>query len=455
MTDKDAVLEPAGPGPAPVSRAIQPWLVKLLRSMFTSNEELRQFLGMDAGLDIDGDVPDVRQPKNDYAAGVADILIAGGHLTRDFFEALVKARPRRESEIRTFEKRVSHPAFRALWLVTHSPRAWLSLVAGLVVFAVVAYQLGVEAHRARVVLIGMDPDSFTYSAWTLLSTGLAGMVRLGWYALIGPLAGLGIERTAPVLLAGLVVVAVLLLRIRRTRAALVWLAMVVPVLGCAMVLYANGVGVTDIVMGPTPPDRSCNPGKSLPRQISFEVCSWLENESSVNDGRRLALAGVWGWLALASGLVMWLAVRAGRAVSGTSPTSRVWRRAGVAVAALQGVVFALLLPQAPRAFAMGHWGLRYPRVARVHSGCQPALNEVLQRARATGQADRSDYVCRVLHVSEGATRDVVILVGADCPPGPNDARPGETYSVTLTPPDSAAGGCVLDIGDIERIPNSG
>ncbi|MCG8420980.1 MAG: hypothetical protein MJE77_23915 [Proteobacteria bacterium] len=72
MTDKNPAPETVAPRLAPVSRAIQPWLTKLLRSMFADNDQLRQFLRGDAGLDIDGDLPGVNLPKNVYAANTAD-----------------------------------------------------------------------------------------------------------------------------------------------------------------------------------------------------------------------------------------------------------------------------------------------------------------------------------------------------------------------------------------------
>jgi hypothetical protein len=62
-----------------------------------------------------------------------------------------------------------------------------------------------------------------------------------------------------------------------------------------------------------------------------------------------------------------------------------------------------LLRQAPRAYALHAWGLKYPRVLAIRDGCFPELREGL----ASG-------ACRVWDLSAGARERVLLRWGSDC-----------------------------------------
>jgi hypothetical protein len=133
-------------------------------------------------------------------------------------------------------------------------------------------------------------------------------------------------------------------------------------------------------------------------RVAFETCSWLENDSPLNEARRSDLGGLLGWL-LAPCLTA--AVVGARApVAGRRRSRLRWVLTGAHV--LLGL---LLLSELPRAHAFGTWGLRYPQV-RIQEKCDAALAQ----ATAVGS-------CWAFDVSAGAEKRAVFLRGSGCPEG--------------------------------------
>jgi hypothetical protein len=313
--------------------------------------------------------------------------------------------------------------------------------------------LGAAVHDARLMLIGLSGTELSYPGAELLGAGLGAGARMVWYALAGPLAGVGVEGWGVLPLIALAGTAVALARRARSGLLLSWLAILLLVFALGTLFYVHAVGVHHVVKPGLGAEWPCRLGPSLPEQIRFEVCSWLSNDSLVNERRRMALAGLWMWFAAALALATWLSWNTIRRAR--SQRYLGWYRvAGGGLAAAHGLLLVSLLVQAPRAYAIAYWGLRYPRVTTVEPACDPALAEAV----AAG-------TCRVLSVGHEADGDLVILHGAGCPgaaPSPDEhgerAAPAETIrSVHLENRQPMRSGerCVRHTEGTELIPNRG
>lgn len=322
-----------------------------------------------------------------------------------------------------------------------------------VIILMLAPALGLAAHRAREMLLGIwEHEALEYPASEYVVTGLAACMRLLQYMVIGLFTGLHIERWAVPLLVAVVGVGAWLHRRGWARTAVVWLTGLVPVLAFALLFYAQAVGVHHVVMPSGAGGWTCEPGPSVPQQIQFEVCSWLFNASEQNRGRRVALAGLSVWLAAGLAVAAWLAMRtARRALLG-----RVWRRLASATATTHGVLLLFMLLQIPRGYAVAHWGLAYPRVTEIDARCEP---RGLAAAVATG-------ACYAVNISAGAASEAVIIwsdepVGDElapppCPLPPNAAA-SEARLVRLVPAPGMPPGqrCIHDGQELRTILGGG
>jgi hypothetical protein len=321
------------------------------------------------------------------------------------------------------------------------------------IILLLAPTLGLLAHRARELLLGISESrTLTYPVSEYVITGLAAGMRLLQYMVIGLFTGLHIERWAVPLLVVAVGVGAWLHRRGRARSVVIWLAGLVPLLAFALLFYAQAVGVHHVAMPSGAGGWTCEPGPSVPQQIQFEVCSWLFNTSEQNHGRRVALAGLAVWLAAALAVAAWLAMRTARSGS----LGRTWRTVAAATAAADGVLLVFMVLQFPRAYAVAHWGLAYPRVTEIDARCAPPD---LAGAVAAG-------TCYAVNVSAGATGEAVIVWSDDlgddgtatplCPLPPNAAA-SEARLVHLVPPVGMPYGqrCIRDSRELRTILGGG
>jgi tRNA A-37 threonylcarbamoyl transferase component Bud32 len=282
-------------------------------------------------------------------------------------------------------------------------RRWLRLALSPVILLGLMLWLGAAVHNARLMLIGLSGTELSYPGAELLGTGLGASARMVWYALAGPLTGTGVEGWGVLPLIALAGTALVLSRRARLGVLLPWLAILLFVFALGTLFYVHAVGVHHVVKPGLGAEWPCRLGPSLPEQIRFEVCSWLSNDSLVNERRRMALAGLWLWFVAALALATWLSWNTARRIRNQRYLG--WYRvAGGGLAAAHGLLLVSLLVQAPRAYAIAYWGLRYPRVTTVEPACDPALAEAV----AAG-------TCRVLSVGHEADGDLVILHGTGCP----------------------------------------
>jgi hypothetical protein len=332
-------------------------------------------------------------------------------------------------------------------------RRWLGPALSPVILLGMMLWLGAAVHDARLVLIGLSGNELSYGGIELLGTGLGASVRMLWYALVGPLVGVGIEGWGVVPLISLIGITVVLIRRARWRVLLPWLAVLLFVFALGTLFYVHAVGVHHVVKPGLGAEWPCRLGPTMPEQIRFEVCSWLSNDSLVNERRRMALAGLWMWFAAALAFTAWLSWYAARRAR--SQRYLGWYRvAGGGLAAAHGLLLVSLLVQAPRAYAIAYWGLRYPRVTLVEPACDPALAEAV----AAG-------TCRVLSVGHEADGDLVILHGTGCPgAAPSQGEHGERAAPAETirsmhlknrQPMRSGERCVRHTEGTELIPNRG
>jgi hypothetical protein len=335
-----------------------------------------------------------------------------------------------------------------------SPSAvWNRLALVPPIILLLAPTLGLLAHRSREVLLGIsEPQALEYPASEYVIAGLAAVVRLLQYMVIGLFTGLHIERWAVLLLVAALGVGAWFHRRGRARSVVVWLAALVPVLAFALLFYAQAVGVHHVAMPSGAGDWTCEPGPSVPQQIRFEVCSWLFNVSEQNHGRRVALAGLAVWLAAALAAAAWLAMRtAWRPILGQT-----WRKVAAVTAVAHGVLLLFMLLQIPRGYAVAHWGLAYPRITEIDARCDPPG---LAAAVAAG-------TCYAVNVSAGAVSEAVIIWSDEavddetaaprCPLPPNAAA-SEARLVRLGPPAGMAPGqrCIRDSQELRTILGGG
>lgn len=172
------------------------------------------------------------------------------------------------------------------------------------------------------------------------------------------------------------------------------LAAALLVLGAGGLCYLAALRAVDRA----PSRCGSSPSPRLADRIAFETCSWVVNDSPRNEERRQGLGGLLGWLGAGCGLAAFLGWR-------TTSLSGRWlpvRRGLTGVAFFLG---AFLLLQLPSTYALGAWGLRYPRV-QVRESCDALLS----------QAVRSGQCC-AFDISAGAERKVLLLRGRGCPAG--------------------------------------
>ncbi|SRR6266545_467310 len=246
--------------------------------------------------------------------------------------------------------------------------------------------LGFITLRAREALLGLSPG-LAYPKEEWLFTGFNALGALLW-------RGLSVLASDHPVLQGsawallLLLVGILLAGRSFRRPALLLAVLTVS----ALLLF---VGVSLYRKG-----FDCGKALSanLSNQIAFETCSWLENDTPKNDGRRSDLGGLLGWLLAAC---VTAAVTGARAPVAGRRLSRL-RWALVGAHALLGL---LLVYDLPRAHAFSTWGLRYPQV-RLQESCGPEL------AQATAGGS-----CWAFDVSAGAEKRAVYLKGSGCPEG--------------------------------------
>jgi hypothetical protein len=273
----------------------------------------------------------------------------------------------------------------------------VAVPAGVVLLALMLRWLGGLVHDAREDLLGLPPSVATYPETELWRRGATALLRMLAMAVLDIWAGAGVERWGAVAAGGLAAAWLALGRSRFHRVALVASGLGTAALAGAVALYASATRLHHVAVH-RGEDRSCEPESverwTVPEQVAFEVCSWLENETETNARRRVALAGLWGWLGAACIVGLWTSARRRGRIS-----------AGFAVAAALTALFHLR--QAPRAYAIATWGLVYPRVVAMDESCAgPELSRAL---RSPG--------CRVLDVSAGARQPIFLLLGEACEPG--------------------------------------
>jgi hypothetical protein len=445
--------------------------VELLRSLFTEHE-LREFMRfLPHGENLTLALPGPPTSLGNLAFEAATLLQRYGLINAELFLHLVAVRPHRHDDI-VRVRNLNIRETRDATLVSGSlagplelrepsrvdldmrpvPRR-LGLVLSPVILLGLMLWMGTAVHDARLVLIGLSGTELSYAGTELMATGLAASVRMLWFALAGPFVGIGIEGWGVLPLIALAGTAAVLARRARWRVLLPWLAVLLFVFALGTLFYVHAVGVHHVVKPGLGAEWPCRLGPSLPEQIRFEVCSWLSNDSLVNERRRMALAGLWFWFTAALALAAWVSWGATRRFK--SERWDVWYRlASGGLALAHGLLFVGLLVQAPRAYAIAYWGLRYPRVTTVEPACDPVLAEAV----AAG-------TCRVLSVGHDGEGDLVLLHGIGCPDAtsPPDenaefAAPADTIrSVHLQnrQPMRIGQRCVHHTEGTELIPNRG
>jgi hypothetical protein len=313
-------------------------------------------------------------------------------------------------------------ALRHMWSMRLT--RWLAVLAIPVLLCLGLYQIGVETHRSRLALIGVDME-LDYGIFEQMGLGVRVLGRLLWSMIGGLVTGHGIERWSVPILLGVAVVPAVLRRCGHARAALVAAFLALAVLGYGTVLYANAASVHGVVMSREGRPWSCKSADSpksapIPGQIRLEVCSWLRNDTDRNIGRREAVGGLLGWLVLALALLIRGIRRTGHECMHDAQLRGMavppWRWAGRVAMTGAGIALLLLMWQAPRAHAVSYFGLRYPSVKTVHPSCDTKnLNDLLAgAAKATdGSGERAE--CNAVDISKGARQELLIIHGADCP----------------------------------------
>lgn len=300
----------------------------------------------------------------------------------------------------------------AVWGRLHSqfqekPLETLAALGGLgATLGAVISGLGFVTLRAREALLGLSPG-LAYPKQEWLVTGFDALGALVW-------RGLSVLASDHSVLQGsawaLLLLVGVTLAARSTRRP----AFLLGVLALSTLLLVVGSSFYRIALAATSspgPSRGFDCGErlspNLADRVAFETCSWLVNDTSLNDGRRSDLGGLLGWL-LAACLT---AVVAGA----RAPIARLWlSRLRWGLVGVHALLALLLLYDLPRAHAFSSWGLRYPQV-RLQEKCDPAL------ARATVEGS-----CWAFDVSAGAESKVVFLRGSGCPDGRDGSffRPG-------------------------------
>ena len=263
--------------------------------------------------------------------------------------------------------------------------------------------LGFLAQRAREALLDLPPG-LTYPNQEHLGTGFDALGSLFW-------RGLSVLTSDHSVLKGSAWALLLLLGLVLAARSKRWPAFPLGALTVSTLLLVVGSGFYRIALAATSapdagPSRGVHCGNGLSRnladQAAFETCSWLVNDTPLNDMRRSNLAGLLGWL-LAACLT---AVVAG---ARTPIVSRRLSRLRWALVGVHALLALLLLHDLPRAYAFGTWGLRYPLV-KIQETCGNGKDEMKVLAKATAAGN-----CWAFDVSAGAEEKMAFVQGSGCP----------------------------------------
>jgi hypothetical protein len=262
--------------------------------------------------------------------------------------------------------------------------------------------LGLVTERAREGLIGLPPLS--YASSDLLLTGAQSLWSLPWRA------AAALAAPHPVLQGSAFAVLLLALALlagglypRRSPLALAALGGSAGALLFGAWLFA--AAVHSGLNTPAPGYGLSCEGQLDGRwdvSAAFETCTWLTNDTEINDKRRQGLDGVLGLLLLAAGGAAWMGAR----IRGLGRRASWARWSLVAVNAALALFFLRLVPAA---YAYSNWGVRYRSVAVRNDlpGCDQALAQTLKVGS-----------CCAFDVSENATGGAVLLLwGSGCPGG--------------------------------------
>jgi hypothetical protein len=255
--------------------------------------------------------------------------------------------------------------------------------------------LGYATQRARESFLGMAP--LDYSVWKLLLDGADVLWSLPWRGLGSLFLGEGVVVRAVVLL---LLLTLLWLALDRWRLPS-WSTLAALTLS-SLLLVGGGAFYTVVLesayLTANEPRSEPRCGTQLSRNMTersaFEICSWLENDSQLNDERRESLSGLLFWLLLACaavGTAGWRYPLDGKASN--------LRRGLVA---FLGLFFLFLLARLPLTHAYGTWGLKYPPVEKVLAECDPDLSQKIDSG-----------ICSGFDVSAGARQTMLFLHG-DC-----------------------------------------
>lgn len=251
----------------------------------------------------------------------------------------------------------------------------LGALASFLVFLVPGF--GLLVHRHRLLLIDVPEGALRYGADQLALAGITMLWRLPWRML------LALFETATafwaVTIAG-VAFGLWLLRRRRAVPAIVTLGLLALMAWFALAF----VQVTSFEQA----SISSLVGADGLKEIRRETGSWLTNKDAhgQNRRRREALAGLLGWLTVAT-VVAWRL----HARCAPSPLRR-----PVDIGFILLLLF--LAGQLPRLHAYAYWGQEYPQVAEIDAACDAELRQELELGCAWGW-----------HVSMGSTQELILL----------------------------------------------
>lgn len=277
------------------------------------------------------------------------------------------------------------------------PMASLALAssAALAILCMGCYYLGLHAHEARELLLGLD-ERLHYPMQELLLTGGSVVATLPWKALLALLGGDSVVTKSAWTLLAVTLGWLGLDRVRRLPKALL-----VSLLGItAMVLASGSALYTIAIRASNLATTTHKPGLTVPQltgnmsdRIAFETASWLRNDTPRNDDRRESLNGLILWITIATALSTWTGARA-QGLTGVISRLR-WILVGIHL-----LLLLFLLLRLPEAHALGEWGLKYPRVLRISAACDPELSAQLEAQE-----------CLVYDISAGASSRKLLFVG--------------------------------------------